>query len=119
MKTRFILFRRHGVYYCEDTLTRKQSSLKTRNEADARVVLNAKNESYRQTGLNVQIARAYLTASDPAWAQRTWQTPSPDFCRRCRLWISQEPPCIPAVLLGTNGQELRESPHGSHKRRWV
>ena len=73
MKTRFILFRRGGVYYCEDTTTGKQSSLRTKSEAEALVVLNARNESFRQPILNLQIARAYLTASDPVYAQRTWQ----------------------------------------------
>ncbi len=73
MKTRFILFRRAGIYYCEDTATGKQSSLRTRDESEALSVLNAKNESVRQSVLNLQIARAYLSASDPAFLQRTWQ----------------------------------------------
>lgn len=74
MKSRFILFNRAGVYYGEDTVTRKQHSLRTKDEAEAIVPLNAKNESFRQPVLNMQIARAYLTASDPAIAVRTWQT---------------------------------------------
>jgi integrase len=74
MKTRFILFRRAGVYYCEDTATGKQSSLRTKDEAEALTILGARNESFRQPGLNLQIARAYLAASDPTYAQRTWQT---------------------------------------------
>src|SRR5580692_1254056 len=74
MKSRFILFRRAGVFYSEDTVTRKQSSLRTKDEAEAVALLNAKNESFRQPVLNVQIARAYLTATDPAMAQRTWQS---------------------------------------------
>ena len=74
MKSRFILFNRAGVYYSEDTVTRKQHSLRTKDEAEAIVLLNAKNESFRQPVLNMQIARAYLTASDPAIAVRTWQT---------------------------------------------
>jgi integrase len=73
MKARFILFRRAGVYYCEDTTTRKQTSLKTKDESEAVTILNARNESFRQPRLNVQIARAYLTASDPAMSNRTWQ----------------------------------------------
>ncbi len=73
MKSRFILFRRAGVFYSEDTTTRKQTSLRTKDEAEAVSLLNAKNESFRQPVLNVQIARAYLTATDPAMAQRTWQ----------------------------------------------
>jgi integrase len=67
------LFLRSGVYYCEDTDNGKQSSLRTRSEADALTLINARNESVRQPALNMQIARAYLTASDPAWTQRTWQ----------------------------------------------
>ena len=74
MKSRFILFRRAGVYYSEDTVTRKQSSLRTKDEAEATTLLNAKNESFRQPVLNLQIARAYLTASDPAFTQRTWES---------------------------------------------
>lgn len=73
MKPRFTLFRRAGIYYCEDTNTHKQSSLKTRNKAEALTLLNAKNEAFRQPRLNVQIARAYLTAGDPAVIARTWQ----------------------------------------------
>jgi integrase len=73
MKTRFILFIRAGVYYSEDTVTRKQHSLRTKAEAEAVLLLNAKNESFRQPVLNQHIARVYLTASDPAIAQRTWQ----------------------------------------------
>ena len=72
MKSRFILFRRAGVFYCEDTTTRKQSSLRTKDEAEALTLLHSKNEAHRQPVLNLHIARAYLTASDPAFAQRTW-----------------------------------------------
>lgn len=73
MKARFILFRRAGMYYCEDTVTRKQTSLRTKKESEAVTMLNARNESFRQPQLNIQIARAYLTASDPAMSTRTWQ----------------------------------------------
>ena len=73
MKNRFILFRRGDVYYSEDTVTGKQCSLRTKNEAEADTLLNAKNESFRQPALNLRVARAYLAASDPAMIQRTWQ----------------------------------------------
>jgi len=73
MKSHLILFRRAGIYYCEDTTSGKQSSLRTRNESEAVAILNARNESFRQPNLNLQIARAYLTASDPASSGRTWQ----------------------------------------------
>jgi hypothetical protein len=73
MKQRFTLFRRGSVFYCEDTENRKQVSLRTKDKAEAQTLLHAKNESVRQPILNLQIARTYLTASDPAIAARTWQ----------------------------------------------
>ncbi len=75
MKTRFILFRRAGVYYSEDTTTRKQISLRTKDEAEALTLLHSKNEAHRQPVLNLHIARTYLTATDPETAKRTWQVP--------------------------------------------
>jgi integrase len=73
MKHRFILFRRGGVFYCEDTTSRKQVSLRTKDEGEAETLLHARNESVRQPVLNLQIARTYLTATDPEIAARTWQ----------------------------------------------
>ncbi len=73
MKQRFILFLRAGVFYCEDTSTGKQCSLRTRDETEARNLLHARNEAVRQPVLNLQIARTYLIAADPAMTTRTWQ----------------------------------------------
>jgi hypothetical protein len=73
MKSRFILFRRAGAFYCEDAQTSRQTSLRTKNETEACALLHAKNESVRQPLLNRQMARTYLTAADPEIAKRTWQ----------------------------------------------
>ena len=74
MKPKLRLYRRaNGVYYCEDTETGKQTTLKTKQKDDAERLLHARNEAHRQPSLNLQIARAYLTASDPAASTRTWQ----------------------------------------------
>jgi integrase len=75
MKCRFILYRRKrgGMYYLEDTLTRKQESLGTRDRAEATSLLNARNESVRQPQLNLQIAKAYLSGTDSGVSTRTWQ----------------------------------------------
>jgi len=73
MKNRFILFQRSGVYYCEDTATGKQSSLRTRDKSDALRLLQVKNEATRQPAMNLQIAQIYLQHGDPALAARTWQ----------------------------------------------
>src|SRR5215469_10513635 len=75
MKSRYRLFRRSGVFYCEDTTTGKQLSLRTKDEAEALTLLHSKNEAHRQPVLNLRIARTYLTATDPQVAKRTWQTP--------------------------------------------
>ena len=58
------------AFYYEDTTTGKQLSLRTKDEAEARTLLNAKNESFRQPVLNRQIARTYLAATDSAMATR-------------------------------------------------
>ena len=73
MKQRFILFRRAGVFYSEDTTTRKQSSLRTKDQAEAITLVNTKNEATRQPAMNLQIAQVYLQYGDPALAARTWQ----------------------------------------------
>ena len=74
MKTKYTLFRRGGIYYSQDATTGQQKSLRTRDEAEALQLINARNEAQRQPILNLHLARAYLTASDPAFVERTWQT---------------------------------------------
>jgi integrase len=74
MKARFWLFRRtNGVFYYEDTQTGKQESLGTRDRKEAKRLIHAKAEAQQQPRLNLQIARAYLMASDPDISGRTWQ----------------------------------------------
>src|SRR5688500_11949117 len=74
MKQRYRLFQRTGgVFYCVDNVTRKQISLKTKDRDEAQRLLHAKNEAERQPAVNLQIARAYLLASDSGIATRTWQ----------------------------------------------
>jgi integrase len=74
MKTKLTLFRRNGIYYSQDSTTGKQKSLGTRDETTARKLVEATNEAHRSPILNLQLARAYLSASDPAFLRRTWQT---------------------------------------------
>ncbi len=52
---------------------RHRTSLLTSNEDEARQLVEARNNSHRQPTLNLQLARAYLTATDPAYMNRTWQ----------------------------------------------
>jgi len=74
MKTKLTLFRRNGIYYSQDSTTGQQKSLGTRDETSARKLVEATNEAHRSPILNLQLARAYLSASDPAFLVRTWQT---------------------------------------------
>jgi integrase len=74
MKPRYRLFRRRsGIFFLEDCVSRQQESLRTKDKDDARRLFAAKNEAHQQPALNLQIARAYLMAIDPAIGTRTWQ----------------------------------------------
>jgi hypothetical protein len=73
MKQRYRMFQRGPVFYAEDSTTGKQTSLKTKEPSEARRLIAAKNEAHIQLALNLQIARAYLSATDPEIRTRTWQ----------------------------------------------
>ena len=73
MKTKYTLFRRGETFYIQDRATGKQTSLRTMDETEARRLLDARNKAQRQPLLNLHLARAYLTASDPAFVARLWQ----------------------------------------------
>jgi len=75
MKQRFILYRRKlgGMFYVEDTETGKQESLGTKDRAEAKTLLHARNEAVRQPQLNLHIAKAYLAGTDSGVSTRTWQ----------------------------------------------
>ena len=82
MKERFYMFKRSGVYYAEDAATGRQQSLKTKDAAEARRIVHAKNEAARCPTLNLMMARAYLSAHDPKVLERTWQDAMDEFCSR-------------------------------------
>jgi len=74
MKTRYRIYRRNGgVFYLVDKISGKRESLQTTNRNEAERVCNARNEATRQPAVNLQIARAYLNASDELFSKRTWQ----------------------------------------------
>jgi integrase len=68
------MFRRGNYFWSHDGETGKQDTLRTKDKATALRLLHSKNEAYQQPILNLQIARTYLTASDPEIGKRTWQT---------------------------------------------
>jgi integrase len=95
MKTRFrLIYRgeRGSTFYCVDSETGKRSSLHTKDRDAAKQIILAKNQSLRQPVLNLQIAKAYLSATDSGVATRTWQQ------------------ALDALI---------ETKHGPTKQRWV
>jgi hypothetical protein len=74
MKQRYRVFRRGwGTFYCEDLVTKKQESLKTRDKDEAHRLVAAKNETQDGPAFSRQLARVYWKAGDPAGATRNWQ----------------------------------------------
>jgi hypothetical protein len=74
MKNQYTLFKRKtGMFYMKDKLTGKQKSLKTRDKAEAQMLLQAHNNAVNEPYLNRTLAKAYLSASDPQLLTRTWQ----------------------------------------------
>ena len=74
MKHPFRLHRhKGGVYYIHDSQSGKQASLGTRDRREATELFSARLQAHRQAHLNLQLARTYLTATDPMVARRTWQ----------------------------------------------
>jgi hypothetical protein len=74
MKSRYRLFlRRRSVYYAFDNTTKTFTSLKTKDETEAKRLLMAMNEAGQQPAMNLSLARVYLRHSDPMASVRTWQ----------------------------------------------
>jgi integrase len=75
MRQRYRLYRRKkgGRYYIHDDATGKQESLGTSDRATAVRLFHSRQEAEKQPAINLQIARAYLVASDPQIATRNWQ----------------------------------------------
>jgi len=86
MKQRYRLYRRNnGVrYYLHDDVTGKQESLHTSDRATARRLFHAHTEAEKQPAINLQIAKAYLAASDKGFIHRTWSEVMGDYAKTKR-----------------------------------
>jgi integrase len=75
MRQRYRLYKRKkgGRYYIHDDATGKQESLGTSDRVTALRLFHSRTEAEKQPAINLQIARAYLAASDPAISTRNWQ----------------------------------------------
>jgi len=82
MQNRFTLFRRESVFYFEDRNTGQQRSLRTKNEDEARKLIQAKSDAVNQPLMNLVTAKTYLAAQDPKIIPRTWADVMDLFCNR-------------------------------------
>ena len=76
MKNRFQLIQRGlrgGTSYSVDSTTGRRESLGTKDSDEASQLVLASNQSVRQPALSLQMAKAFLSATDDALAKRTWQ----------------------------------------------
>ena len=74
MKHRFILFQRAGIFYCEDTSTGKQTSLRTRDKADAVRLLHVQNEAAHQPAMNRKSRRSICSMAIRRWPRGRGRT---------------------------------------------
>jgi integrase len=73
MQDKFRLYRRqNGMFYAEEYQTRHRQSLQTKDEAEARRLIAAKNQAATQPVFNLEMAKVYLKAHDPQFCERTW-----------------------------------------------
>ena len=129
MKCRYRLFQRKtGIFFIQDNISGKQESLKTRDKQIALRIFNARNEAHEEPAINREIAKAYLSVSDPAAAKRTWQYVMDAAAetkkgetrlrwergvRECPFDLIREPP-----VSGHDFQDVEElfsSPHNCHE----
>ena len=119
MKTRFRLIHRGergNQFYCVDSETGRQVSLKTKDRDAALQIVLAKNQSLRQPTLNLQIAKAYLAGTDNGVATRTWQnaivslTNTKHGANQDRWRIAARDkalaPLMPKIIIETPGEAL-------------
>ena len=74
MQNRYGYFQRaNGVYYAVDLVNKRQNSLNTRVEDEAKRLIAAKNQAADTPMLNRAMAKVYASASSPELMERRWQ----------------------------------------------
>jgi hypothetical protein len=61
------------MFYLVDSVTNLRESLETTDRDAAEQILSARRQAQKQPSINLQIARAYLAATDEKVTRRTWQ----------------------------------------------
>jgi hypothetical protein len=84
MQDKFRLYRRpNGMLYADEYGTRHRESLQTKNEAEARRLIAARNQAAASPVFNMEMAKVYLRAHDPLLCERTWTTVSDSVQQTC------------------------------------
>jgi hypothetical protein len=83
MQDKFRLYRRpNGMFYAEEYQTRHRESLQTKDEAEARRLITAKNQAATQPVFNLEMAKVYLKAHvQPVIAKKGWPKIRYGHCR--------------------------------------
>src|SRR5882762_9917029 len=84
MQNQFTMFRRGTMFYYQDRNTGQQKSLLTRDETEARKIIQAKNDAVNLPQMNLALGRTYLAAQDPKMISRTWADVMERFCKRSK-----------------------------------
>jgi integrase len=84
MQSRYTMFRRGTMFYCEDRTNGQQKSLLTRDETEARKIIQAKNDAVNLPQMNLALGKTYLAAQDPKMISRTWADVMERFCKRSK-----------------------------------
>jgi hypothetical protein len=72
MKQKYWVCKRNKVFFSFDSETGKRESLRTADKEEAKRIIRAKNDAATQPAINISIARAYLSGTDPKLVERTW-----------------------------------------------
>ena len=82
MKPRFRVFQRGNKFYKRDTQTSEPTSLGTSCRKAAQKLVDAENQSHESPALSYELAKAYLTSSDPLAKTRTWSDVMEEYSRK-------------------------------------
>jgi integrase len=82
MKPRYRIFKRGSTFYKRDTQTNQRISLHTSSRTEAQKLVDAENEAHESPALGQELAKAYLSTSDPLAKSRTWQDVMDEYARK-------------------------------------
>lgn len=82
MKPRYRIFKRGSTFYKRDTQTNQRTSLHTSSRTEAQKLVDAENQAHESPALGQELAKAYLSTSDPLAKTRTWQDVMDEYARK-------------------------------------